>query len=67
MKILKLITYTGKNLNDVFALPCVKGIIKVNNAPYLVLWRDMAKGENTVARPGDNFVQYTNGKWSVEC
>ena len=66
MKIQRIINYTGKNLNDVFALPCVKGIIKVNNAPYLVLWRDMAHGDNCVARPGDDLVQYTNGKWSVE-
>lgn len=66
MKIIRQITYTGKNLNDVFALPCVKGIIKVNNAPYLVLWRDVVHGEKNIARDGDVLVQYTNGKWSVE-
>ena len=56
MKIIRQINYSGKNLNDVFALPCVKGIIKVNNAPYLVLWRDVVHGENNIARPGDNLV-----------
>jgi hypothetical protein len=66
MKIIRQINYSGKNLNDVFALPCVKGIIKVNNAPYLVLWRDVVRGEKNIARDGDTLVQYTNGKWSVE-
>ena len=66
MKILKQITYTGKNLNDMFVLPCVKAVMKIDDKPVLVLWRDMVRSDINIAYAGDNLVQYTNGKWSVE-
>lgn len=66
MKVLRQITYTGKNLDYMFLLPCVKAVLKVHAEPFLILWRDMVSGDNKVARPGDNLVQYSNGKWSVE-
>ena len=66
MKILKQIAYTGKNLNDVFALSCVKAVIKIDEKSVLVLWQDVVRGEKTIAHGGDLLVQYTNGTWSVE-
>ena len=37
MKEVRRIKFTGKNLNDVFALPCVHKIIKIIDTPQLVL------------------------------
>ena len=37
MKEVRRVKFTGKNLNDVFALPCVKKIIKIVNKPQLVI------------------------------
>lgn len=66
MKINKVIKFTGKNLNDVFDLPCVKAIIKSGDDPILVLWSDKTIGvEHTVIK-GDLLIQYENGKWFVD-
>ena len=65
MKILRIVNYTGKNLNHVFNLPCVKSILKCEDEPLLILWPDLAKKRHIVM-PGDRMVEYTNGKWDVE-
>lgn len=64
-KIRRTIKFTGKNLNDVFWLPCVKNVMKVEGEPMLVLWRNMVKDGN-VAKIGDVLVEYANGEWEVQ-
>lgn len=65
MKIQRIINYTGKNLNDVFSLPCVKLIMKCEGEPLLILWPDVVRKRN-IACPGDRLVEYSNGQWDVE-
>lgn len=67
MKEKRRIKFTGKNLNDVFALPCVRKIIKIVNRPQLVIDSFMLMGNPLmdVARPGDELVEYENGKWEI--
>ena len=66
MKIKRLIKYTGKNLNDVFPLPCVKAIIKSGDEPILVLWPDKTIGMERTCSKGQTLVQYENGQWFVD-
>ncbi len=67
MKELRRIKFTGKNLNDVFALPCVRKIIKIVNRPQLVIDSFMLVGNPLmdVARPGDELVEYEDGRWEI--
>jgi hypothetical protein len=66
MKINRLIKFTGKNLNDVFGLPCVKAIIKSGDEPILVLRPDKTMGMERIVIKGDSLIQYENGKWFVD-
>ena len=66
MKVLQQRTYTGKNLSEVFELPCVKAVIKFDGKPVLVLWRDVVRGDKCIVFSGNTLVQYTNGTWSIE-
>ena len=62
MKEVRRIKFTGKNLNDVFALPCVSKIVKKKGQPRLVI------DETTVidiASIGDDLVEYDNGEWDI--
>ena len=68
MKIQKSIVFTGKNLNDVFGLECVKAIMKpdINDVlPVLVCYRGMMCGLNNLAYTGDTLIQYTDGSWEI--
>lgn len=67
MKEVRRVKFTGKNLNDVFALPCVETIIKILNKPRLVLNLSMLVGDPLmdVARIGDELVEYNNGQWEI--
>lgn len=66
MQLIKRIEFTGKNLNDMFSLPCVKAIMKVNNKPVLILYNTAVafRAYNTV-EIGNILIQYDNGIWEV--
>lgn len=66
-KEIRRIKFTGKNLNDVFALPCVEKIIKRINQPQLVIYPYILSGSPfmNVACPGDELVEYSDGKWEI--
>ena len=59
------IHFTGKNLNDVFFLPCVAGILKDGDGPFLALRTDYMSGKFFVYI-GDWLVEEDDGKWHVE-
>ena len=67
MKEVRRIKFTGKNLNDVFTLPCVKKIIKIVNKPQLVINSFMLVGNPLmdVAHIGDELVEYEDGRWEI--
>jgi hypothetical protein len=67
MKELRRIKFTGKNLNDVFALPCVKKIVKIINEPQLIIYYFMLadKSKTEVVRIGDELVEYEDGRWEI--
>jgi hypothetical protein len=67
MKEVRRIKFTGKNLNDVFSLPCVRKIIKIVNKPQLVIDPFVLVGNPlmAVARIGDELVEYDNGQWEI--
>ena len=66
MQLKRKIKFEGKNLNDVFGLPCVKAIFKVEAKPVLVLMiTAMVPRSRNVAEIGDTLVQYEDGTWEV--
>ena len=70
MKIIRQIEFTGKNLNDVFNLPCVKRIIKgIRKKPVVALYDHMVVNDkhypNIYCYVGDILVEYDNCKWDV--
>ena len=65
-KEIRRIKFTGKNLNDVFALPCVEKIEKCANLPMLVLNRSMVSNDSRAALVGDELVEYSDGKWEIQ-
>jgi hypothetical protein len=67
MKEVRRIKFTGKNLNDVFALPCVKKIVKIANEPQLIIYYFMLadKSKTEVVRIGDELVEYEDGRWEI--
>ena len=66
MKLRRKIKFEGKNLNDVFSLPCVKAIFKIDAKPVLVLLTtSVVDHSRTVVEIGDTLVQYEDGKWEV--
>ena len=64
-RIVRRIQFTGKNLNDIFELPCTSNIIKLDNKPYLILHVQMARA-NHVAKVGNTLVEYDDGMWDIE-
>ena len=64
-KIIRQIHFTGKNLNDVFALSCVKSIIKTEDgSPVLILDSSMVVSTN-VCLVGDMLREWTDEQWEV--
>ena len=60
------IHFTGTNLNDVFFLPCVSAIMKLDNdEPFIILRIGMSDGSH-YAVIGDWLVEEDGGKWHVE-
>lgn len=65
-KIIRQIHFTGKNLNDVFTLSCVKSIIKTEDgSPVLILDSRMVVSTN-VCLVGDMLREWTDEKWEVD-
>lgn len=68
MKEKRRITFTGKNLNDIFKLEPVYKIMKVSGVPKVFLRSGMLLilSPSVVACPGDQLVEYDNGLWEIE-
>ena len=68
MKEVRRIQFTNKNLNDVFALPCVLSVTKTNTnrgeEPILVLRNECARFSNMVY-VGETLVEYDDGTWDI--
>lgn len=61
------IHFTGKNINDVFFLPCVGAIVKEDSGePFLALRTDCMSGKFPFVYIGDWLVEEDDGKWHVE-
>jgi hypothetical protein len=65
MNIKRTIKFTGKNLNDVFGLPCVRAILKIEDEPMLSMIPRMMKNVYLV-NPGDTILEYDDGTFGVE-
>lgn len=68
MKIIRQIEFTGKNLNDIFNLPCVQSIRKstYDLEPIVVLWESyMRIRDINEAFIGYTLVEYDDGKWDI--
>ena len=65
MKFKQSITFDGRNLNDIFRLPCVESIDKGENGkPYIKLYRSCTEGR-LIATVGTVLVQFSGGTWQV--
>lgn len=61
------IHFTGKNLNDVFFLPCVDAIVKEDSdETFLVLNTDCMSDKFSFVYIGEWLVEEDCGKWHVE-
>lgn len=68
MPIIRQIEFTGKNLNDIFNLPCVQSIRKstYDLEPIVKLWESyMRIRDFSEALIGDTLVEYDDGKWGI--
>lgn len=70
MPIIRQIEFTGKNLNDIFNLPCVHLIQKnlYSLEPEVVLWESYTRSRaySQKCLIGDTLVEYDDGKWAIE-
>lgn len=65
MKVISDIHFNGKNINDIFKLPCVQAVTEDRNGkPEVLLKREFTKGRLT-AHVGDHICQYESGLWQV--
>ena len=65
MKIIKAIKFTGTNLNDIFKLECVEGIVKdPNDEPCVFLKQNYTEDCQGVNK-GDYLCKFANGMWQV--
>ena len=65
MKFKQAIAFDGRNINDVFRLPCVQAVEKGENGkPYIKLYASCTDGRLT-ATPGTVLVQFSNDTWQV--
>lgn len=65
MRVVLDIHFDGKNIDDIFNLPCISGITKdKNNKPVASLYRESTEGRTTLSL-GDHICQYASGKWQV--
>ena len=68
MKIIRQIEFTGKNLNDIFNLPCVKSIHKstYDLMPIVTLWESYMNGDDyNEAYIGYTLVEFEDKKWAI--
>lgn len=64
-KIIEAIRFTGINLNDIFKLECVEGIIKdPQDEPPVLLKVCYTDGRRRVNK-GDYLCKFANGMWQV--
>lgn len=64
-KIIESIKFDGINLNDIFKLECVDGIIKgPQDEPLVFLKHDYTEGSRRVNK-GDYLCKFANGMWQV--
>jgi hypothetical protein len=68
MKIIRQIKFTGKNLNDVFNLPCVKSVLKIDKQPVLELWGIYLNSRESgkFCEIGKTLVEYENHLWEIK-
>ena len=66
-KIIESIKFDGINLNDIFKLECVDGIVKDDDEgfPVAVLKDEYKMGELWAAIPGTYLCKFSNGMWQV--
>lgn len=65
MDIKQAISFDGRNINDIFRLPCVQKVGKEENGKtYVILYPHYTDGR-LIAQVGDVFVQYATDKWQV--
>lgn len=66
MKEVRRVKFTGKNLNDIFFLPCVDKIVKKINRPQVVINPSvLLKTSSNVANIGDELVEYEDEQWEI--
>lgn len=64
-KIIKAIKFTGTNLNDIFKLECVDGIVKSpKDGPCVFLKNDYTEGSRSACK-GNYICKLSNGMWQV--
>lgn len=64
-KIIESIKFDGINLNDIYKLECVDGIIKgPKDEPMVFLKHDYTEGRRMVNK-GDYICKFSNGMWQV--
>ena len=68
MKLKQRIKFSGRNLNEVFSLECVKAIIKDDEQdPVLIMRPEKMRNDclTHVVFIGDFIEEYDNGIWNV--
>ena len=65
MGIVFKIQFDGRNVDNIFKLPCIRSIEKGEQGEvHVTLFADSTEGRQ-IAHTGDVLVQYKTGKWQV--
>ena len=64
-KIIESIKFDGINLNDIFKLECVDGIIKDPQDEPSVFLKVCYTDGRRIAKKGDYLCKFSNGMWQV--
>lgn len=65
MRVILDISFDGRNINDIYNLPCVMAVTKdAGGKPAAILKSTHTKGR-TIARLGDHICQYESVLWQV--
>ena len=65
MEIIESIKFTGINLNDIFKLECVDGIIKDHQDEPSVILKVCYTYGRRIVNKGDYLCKFSNGMWQV--
>lgn len=65
MKIVEAIKFEGKNLDEIFKLPCVDGVVKGDNDKPMVFLKEKATKGRRICHVNDYICKFKSGLYQI--